>query len=115
MSADFNAMLEELRAIREEIRGLRAEQRRELLTIQEAAQRLNTDRTHLGKLVEKGLVRSVPHRQRRRISLEEVKRLAAEGLPEMPRRGRPRKVPRQVADEILAIPIPTARSGRAAG
>lgn len=113
------AMLEELRgirgelqALREELHGLRAEQRRELLTIQEAAQRLNTDRTQLGKLVASGLVRSVPHKQRRRIPLEEVKRLAAEGLPEMPRRGRPRKVSAQVSDEILAIPLPTSTKRR---
>lgn len=100
--------------IRDLLRQLVHATTRELLTIQEAAQRLHVDRTHLGKLVAKGLVRTVPHRGGKRIPLEEVKRLALDGLPELPRRGRPRKAARRPSEEIMAIPIPIATSARGA-
>jgi excisionase family DNA binding protein len=96
---------DELRATRKEIEALRRDQVRESLSVREAAVRLGRDRNLLGRLVARGLVRAVQDGGRRRIPLEEVKRLASEGLPELPRRGRPRKAARRPGDAIRALPI----------
>ena len=100
----LKALLEETRAMRHELAALRRDQVRESLSVQEAALRLRVDRTRLGKLVQRGLVRGVKEGARYRIPVEEVRRLAAQGLPELPRPGRPRKR-RDESAEILAIDL----------
>lgn len=108
MGDDVRALLEE---IRDELRALRrqvADDSKALLSQTAAAKILGIERQRLGRLVAAGLVRTVPGAGKRPlVPREEVERLAKQGLPRAPgTRGRPRKPPRSVEAEILAIPLP---------
>lgn len=107
MGDDVRALLEE---IRDELRALRrqvADDSKALLSQTAAAKILGIERQRLGRLVAAGLVRTVPGSGKRHlVPREEVERLAKQGIPLMPgTRGRPRKKPRSVEAEIMAIPI----------
>ena len=96
MSAAIDeAILAELRAMREEIQALRREQarsQRALHTRTAAARILGMQRSQLDLLVEQGKIRTVVGPGGKpRVPQAEIERLEREGFPAPRRRGRPRK------------------------
>ena len=110
MSAAEKILAEKLDELIAEVRALReqsAPTTRALLTRQDAARLLGIDRKRIGRLAKAGLIRMTDDGGRLKIAREEVERLARDGIPrERGKVGRPRKPLRNVAEEILRLPIP---------
>lgn len=104
------AMLDELKAIRQELAAMRRQttaSTRSLLSRTEAARMLGIDRHRLGRLMKAGLIRATQDGGRLRIAREEVDRVARDGIPREPGRvGRPRKPLHDVSAAIRALPLP---------
>ncbi|HYD53030.1 MAG TPA: helix-turn-helix domain-containing protein [Gemmatimonadaceae bacterium] len=103
-----DAILEELRAIRDELVALRRQQAagaHGLLSAVEAAGVLGCDQERVAGWCLSGEIRAQKDGRIWRIPRTEVERLCRDGLPQPKRRGRPRKAMPAGVDRLAALDL----------